>query len=307
MNLDFYRLIEAALSGSVIMLVLFLGIIIFVLILSLILIISYVKALKKAGVSAVNVLWVFLPIPLIASIILALKLDPVKKFDKGSGYLVGLILLPIIFVPLLAFSDKKESSSTSSVDNAFDANSVINNNVQTDFQNIVETNANTVENVSIVAETSESSSDIQNSVEESSNIVETISNPLVSETIPDVNTDVVPESISAFEPEVSNSTIIEPQVVAEEKIELQEPIIQEEVNNETTNAFNSAPIITENNMVVENETVEPINTTSNIETSQVDVLQDLNKEASTAKVCKNCGAQMPNIVSICPNCGTDNE
>lgn len=307
MNLDFYRLIEAALSGSVIMLVLFLGIVIFVLILSLILIISYVKALKKAGVSAVNVLWVFLPIPLISSIILALKLDPVKKFDKGSGYLVGLILLPIIFVPLLAFSDKKESSSTSSVDNAFDANSVINNNVQTDFQNIVETNANTVENVSIVAETSDSSSDIQNSVEESSNIVETISNPLVSEAIPDVNTDVVPESISAFEPEVSNSTIIEPQVVAEEKIELQEPIIQEEVNNETTNAFNSAPIITENNMVVENETVEPINTTSNIETSQVDVLQDLNKEASTAKVCKNCGAQMPNIVSICPNCGTDNE
>lgn len=322
MNFDFNSLfnslIETVISGSMLMMVLFLGILLFILILSLILIISYVKALKKAGVSAVNVLWLFLPIPFIPSIILALKLDPVKKFGKGSGYLVGLILLPIIFVPLLAFSDK--DVDTSSSDNTIDSNNALNNNVQAEPQNIDNKtfeNVQTVEEVQNLVESSSApvenmlidtmsfengSAGLTNNVDldKTQNIVEPISNSIENVVIDNENDENVPESIPVFESENNYSSNIEPQIVTEEKIiEPQDVVIQEQEVSEIPNAFSSIP---ENNVVEENE---HINTVEN--KLDEEVISNLNVETSNAKICKNCGTEMPNIVSICPTCGTDNE
>jgi len=196
-------------------------VIIFTVILMTILLISYIKLLKKASVSVGNVFWFFLP--LIGSFILALKLDPVKKFGKGSSYLIGIILLPIIFVPLLAFSD----------------------NVDINNENL----------------------DINNS---SNNVDNTV---------------------------VSNNNLIDNKI---DVSEIRAVPDESQINVETVMP------------VVDVESVQDMDKISNVSAISTISVADLINALQTDgikknKTCKNCGNKLPNIVSICPNCSTDNE
>jgi len=58
--------------------------------------------LKIAGKPGWWLIWFFIPI---VNIIIAIivTVDFAKTFNKGGGFAVGLILLPIIFYPILAF------------------------------------------------------------------------------------------------------------------------------------------------------------------------------------------------------------
>jgi len=67
---------------------------------------NMIVMLKVAGKPTWWVLLFFIPlVSLIMSILVTLAL--VGKFGKGAGYAVGIILLPIIFLPMLAFGDAK--------------------------------------------------------------------------------------------------------------------------------------------------------------------------------------------------------
>ncbi|MFO1006502.1 MAG: DUF5684 domain-containing protein [Planctomycetaceae bacterium] len=61
------------------------------------------------------VLLLFIPfVGIVVSIMMVLELA--KKFGKGGGFALGLILLPIVFYPILAFGDAKYEGSTSEYD-----------------------------------------------------------------------------------------------------------------------------------------------------------------------------------------------
>lgn len=292
------EMINATINGSIVMLILAFGIVFFLIILSLILIISYVKALKKAGKSGSNVLWMFIPIPLIPNIILALKLEPVKKFGKGSGYLLGLILIPIIFVPLLAFSDKKED---------FDNNVGLNKESEENVKNInselnADINTNLMNN-EVIEKEAEINDDVEVGLSNNETDLNAISNNNLN----------VEEPVSDFE--ISVKEPVEEVPIIENTYEFQEPkvlepeisIIPEESEEETLNAFNITPVIEES--IVELEPIdnnfEEVNDITLKENKTIE--DNIILENNSAKVCKNCGTEMPNIVSICPNCGTDNE
>ena len=51
--------------------------------------------------------WLLLYIIPLVNIIVAIivPIDIAKRFNKGTGFAIGLILLPIIFYPILAFGD----------------------------------------------------------------------------------------------------------------------------------------------------------------------------------------------------------
>ena len=67
-------------------------------------------------------------------------------------------------------------------------------------------------------------------------------------------------------------------------------------SNSNVNAFNVKPVI-------ENE---PLNTNNTANNNVINsTVQD--NTINTKKICKSCGSEMPDIVSICPVCGTDNE
>jgi uncharacterized membrane protein YhaH (DUF805 family) len=53
------------------------------------------------------ILWLFItPIPYIV-----VSFDLAKRFGKGAGFAIGLILLPFIFYPMLAWGDAKYSAA----------------------------------------------------------------------------------------------------------------------------------------------------------------------------------------------------
>lgn len=309
---------DAAFAGAG-MMGLFAGIIIFSLILSLIYLISYIKIFKKAGKPgwacivpiysnivmleiAKLPLWYiilfFIPIANIY-VLFKIKIEMAKKFGKSSGFGVGMTLLPIIFIPLLAFSDSiyKDNETTT---NNFDATNVINNQENSNIENVVEQ--------SIPTEPTQ----IDNNINAVPKIEENIIEPVVTEQSV-ASIEEVQKEIPTFEPAVNieqkiNEPVIEQVSTLESHTQENVTPIVEEVNNVELNAFNSVPImnnepnniVTEKeevlNNVVEENIIEPIN---NIETS-INTLEQ-------KKVCKNCGNELPSIVSICPNCGTDNE
>ena len=95
----------------------------------------------------------------------------------------------------------------------------------------------------------------------------------------------------------------------------QKPELNNEVEN--LNVNNNQELNTKTNQNTTNEVPEQLNinseTTSNtVETldSQSNINLDIptvNTTDVNVKKCKNCGNEMPSIVSVCPNCGTDNE
>ena len=348
------------------MFVLFIGIVLFSLILGLIQLIAYWKLFKKANkpgwasivpiyniivmlqiadMSLVNIILLFIPI---VNIIIMFKLNIkiAHKFNKSTGFGVGMTFIPIIFVPIIAFSDdiKEKESTTTSENNDFNAIDVINNqnddsniqpytenkiptieaaNIEVNNQNSVDNintsidNQNTINNQNIFAENDINNANISlhnqtvaPSIETNSTVSEPVilSNNTNSEPITNnENIDIpVLEEVKPTElnPVVNNESVVkEIPLNAEIQPSVVEPV---ESLKDVPNAFNSKPIIeTENNVNLENLNAQNNTSETNVTPELVEFPNQIREE--TTKVCKSCGATMPNIVSVCPNCGTDNE
>lgn len=136
---------------------LFMGMVIFSSILSLIMIISFWKIFTKgnkpgwaslipfynmivltqiADLSIVYFILLLIPIVQIYAII-KIYINISKKFGKSSSFAIGLVFLPIIFFPILAFSDEEVKPTTETNNNSFNPENVINNKEeQTNTTNI---------------------------------------------------------------------------------------------------------------------------------------------------------------------------
>lgn len=329
--------IADATMNSAPMMGLFFGIIIFSVILGLILLISYWKIFNKAGkpgwasiipiynyvvmiqIAKLSMIYLILLMLPIVSIFATFKIniEIAKKFGKSTGFGIGITLLPIIFIPLLAFADNAYE------DNQVEAkeNKVENTNIETNVavqeqikdetigannlsQNIEPTNLN---NENVVR--------IQPSITEINNEQQTNIEPTTLVKEPEQNIEETSiKDIPVINNEIQNvSTLNEVPAVEEPKVDT-EPVV---------NAFNSTPIETQTpitetpsiDLKIENEvSVEPMpeltNSTPEIvvqKITEIPVMNENNNSTETKKVCKNCGEVLPNIVSICPKCGTDNE
>lgn len=381
---------------------LFIGIIIFSLILSIIMIISYWKIFKKKGkpgwailvpiynvivqIQVANLSMIYFLLLLIPFVniyaIIKINISFAKSFNKSTGFGIGLLLLPIIFVPLLAFSEEEDKKQPT-INNNFNAMNIINeNNNDTDTNtvndNVLNNSFPTIENVEIennniptienedttTVETENNNAEIpvnnNESVEEPA-VVEPIVNETneVENNIPtelntnidnvqvdnnmnetqndipleipinentNIETDIPKENVVSTEDNINNNETINAfnmtlndninnnSQTTIEKVEEEKVLPKEEP--QVINAFNAKPtIITETNdnqtdTIVSNntqrETLEASGTIQlNNNDNQVETLEKTITD--NKKYCKNCGNEMPSIVSICPKCGTDNE
>ena len=312
------------------------GILVFGFILVLIMIISYWKVFKKANkpgwailipiyniitmiqVAGLSLIYFVLLIIPIVNIYAFFKRNIciAKRFNKSTGFGIGISLLPIIFIPLLAFSDNDVKEEEIKTNNEFNAMDVIQNsgNISNDNVNlepqigeitnvVVEPNQNII-NPNVEGATTE--------VAVQPNVVE----PIVEETPTEIA--VEPNNIepaveeapieSAVEPNVMEPAVeeasteiavepnsIEPAVETAPADPLVQPNIVDitsnnDVSNEPINAFNSKPMDYSN----DNNSAD-VNTVNSVQSN------------GDKRICKNCGTEMPNIVTICPNCGVDNE
>lgn len=334
-------MIIAITTGNSAMMGLFLGILIFSIILGLIFIISYWKIFNKAGkpgiasiipiynsvvmvqIAKLSLIYIFLLLIPVVNIfaIFKINVEIAKRFGKTTGFGVGITLLPIIFVPLLAFSDntydniqtKEENNSLNNVQ--YNVN-IINENIVNNLDESIETlqNDKLVDNASVTEYKKEN----ENSVQE-------INSELTSDEITEnQNTSL----ISSVDLESTNIEIPVENVVSDEEniVTEQESVIENIVNTEIKedapilNAFNSKPINFQQENIVTPSLDLKINTDNTLNPSEntsinEDILTNSIEESvrsetesfNTNKVCKSCGETLPNIVSICPKCGTDNE
>ena len=363
---------------------LFIGIIIFSLILNIIMIISYWKIFKKKGkpgwatlvpiynvivqIQVANLSMIYFLLLLIPFVniyaIIKINISLAKSFNKSTGFGIGLLLLPIIFVPLLAFSEEEDKKQPT-INNNFNAMNIINeNNNDTDTNivndNVLNSSFPTIENVEIennniptienenttTVETENNNAEIpvinNESVEEpvvvepTINEINQVENNIpteqnanidnvqvdnnMNETQNDIpleipnkentnlETNISKENVVPTENNISNNETINAfnmtlndnvnnnLQTTEEKVEEEKILPKEEP--QVINAFNSKPtIITENN---DNQTETILSGNTQTETSEKTITDN-------KKYCKNCGNEMPSIVSICPKCGTDNE
>lgn len=310
---------------------LFIGIIIFSLLLGLIKLISYWKIFTKKGkpgwailipiynvivqiqvanLSMIYFLLLLIPIVNIYAIF-KINISMAHNFGKTTGFGIGLVLLPIIFIPLLAFSDIPEEKNNND-EKDFNAINVINNN---DNNNNVTDNAiPTIENLEVTPVNIEnneqeniSNTNSQNEIKQDNNITETNNvnnedNNIVAETTNIENSinNVPIESID-IENNINNNIPLET-INTENNTETNN--IEIPSSNENINAFNAKPVETNNNLDTE------VLDIPQVENKKENIIENQTTETITSdnkKYCKNCGKEMPNIVSICPNCGTDNE
>ena len=326
---------------------LFFGIVIFSAILSIIMLISYWKMFKKAqkpgwaalipiynfiimleiaGMSWVYILLLFIPVAnLIVLIMMNMKIS--TKFKKSSAFGIGMTFIPIIFIPILAFSDetveeKKENS------NQFNAMNVINNNessiVNDPTTNYMEIKGAEIENINQTPstenniETTNNQPTIETEPKEISHNIE--ENPIKEETNNIVNIPTIPLS------EEQETPLNDEQ---NEKVETLDSSNIETKNSNTELNISEVPELNSNQTEQSNNAIETINTldttNENIETPNAFNMQptitnetvpnEINNDVepsnvnldNTKKICKNCGTEMPGIVSICPKCGTENE
>ncbi len=331
---------------------LFIGTIIFSLILSLIMIISYWKIFVRKGkpgwailipiyniivqIQAAELSMVYFVLLLIPFVniyaIFKINISLAKSFDKTTAFGVGMVFLPVIFVPLLAFSDSEEKKVVSKNED-FNAMNVINNesnnvlsesnNIPTienveispvDVSNVNDATNNTVDNNTLdkgIEENNTLDSNVGLNIEPNAIQVEPVNISTPIETVDNEANKVEMSDMVSNEANLSNdinnnletnNTILENNnvdVAVNNSLETPVP------NSETLNAFNTKPILENNEVETEvlnipqanNNEVEN-NVNNNVE---IPVMND------TKKYCKSCGKEMPGIVSICPNCGTDNE
>lgn len=311
---------------------LFIGIIIFSLLLGLIKLISYWKIFTKKGkpgwailipiynvivqiqvanLSMIYFLLLLIPIVNIYAIF-KINISMAHNFGKTTGFGIGLVLLPIIFIPLLAFSDIPEEKNNND-EKDFNAINVINNN---DNNNNVTDNAiPTIENLEVTPiniENNEqeniSNTKSQNEIKQKNNITETNNvnneenNNVIAENInTESSINNAPTETIDIENNVNNNTPIET-INTENNTETNN--IEIPSSNESMNAFNVKPVETNNNLDTE------VLDIPQVENKQDNIIENQTTETITSdnkKYCKNCGKEMPSIVSICPNCGTDNE
>lgn len=363
---------------------LFIGIIIFSLILSIIMIISYWKIFKKKGkpgwatlvpiynvivqIQVANLSMIYFLLLLIPFVniyaIIKINISLAKSFNKSTGFGIGLLLLPIIFVPLLAFSEEEDKKQPT-INNNFNAMNIINeNNNDTDTNivndNVLNSSFPTIENVEIennniptienedttTVETENNNAEIpvinNESVEEpvvvepTINEINQVENNIpteqnanidnvqvdnnMNETQNDIPLEIPNKENTNLETNISKENVVPTEnnisnnetrnafnmtlndnvnnnlQTTEEKVEEEKILPKEEP--QVINAFNSKPtIITENN---DNQTETILSGNTQTETSEKTITDN-------KKYCKNCGNEMPSIVSICPKCGTDNE
>lgn len=326
---------------------LFFGIMIFSAILSIIMLISYWKMFKKAqkpgwaalipiynfivmleiaGMSWVYIFLLFIPVAnFIVLIMMNMKIA--TKFKKSSAFGIGMTFIPIIFIPILAFSDEtvEEKQENS---NQFNAMNVINNNesnvVNDPATNYMEIKGAEIENTNQNPstenniETTNNQPTIETEPKEISHNIE--ENPIKEGTNNIVNIPTIPLS------EEQETPLNDEQ---NEKVEtLDSPNIETENSNTELNISN-VPELNSNQTEQNNNAIETINTldttNENIETPNAFNMQptitnetvpnEINNDVelssvnldNTKKICKNCGTEMPGIVSICPKCGTENE
>lgn len=363
---------------------LFIGIIIFSLILNIIMIISYWKIFKKKGkpgwatlvpiynvivqIQVANLSMIYFLLLLIPFVniyaIIKINISLAKSFNKSTGFGIGLLLLPIIFVPLLAFSEEEDKKQPT-INNNFNAMNIINeNNNDTDTNivndNVLNSSFPTIENVEIennniptienenttTVETENNNAEIpvinNESVEEpvvvepTINEINQVENNIptkqnanidnvqvdnnMNETQNDIPLEIPNKENTNLETNISKENVVPTEnnisnnetrnafnmtlndnvnnnlQTTEEKVEKEKILPKEEP--QVINAFNSKPtIITENN---DNQTETILSGNTQTETSEKTITDN-------KKYCKNCGNEMPSIVSICPKCGTDNE
>ncbi len=333
---------------------------VFVCILGVLILISYAKIFKKAGkpgiaaiipiynivvmlqiaeMKMINLLFMFIPILQII-IMFKLYINIAKKFGKSTAFGVGMVLLGIIFIPLLAFSDDtlvggQTVSNNNDLDNQ---NMAMNNNVVANNEQTVAP----VENIAVQPQMEQAPAAPEQNLFDSAPVINPVpmeQTPAVPEqnlfdsapamdaapieqapTAPEQNafdnapvmdaapieqTPAVPEQ-NAFDsvPVMDAAPIEQAPVVPEQNAFDSAPVmdaapIEQAPAVPEQNAFDSAPVMD----------AAPIEQAPVIEPAPMEQtpLAPETNVASDKKICKNCGAEMPNIVTICPKCGTENE
>lgn len=252
-----------ATMNSEIMMGLFLGIILFIIVLCLISIISNWKIFNKAGkpgwasiipfynyvvmiqiakLPMVYLLLMFVPIAQIYAIF-KINIEIAKKFGKSAGFGIGMTLVPIIFVPLLAFSDNTYEDNNTG--NTKEEN--LNDNVGI-YEQIIEPNINIGVDNQVPIMT-----DVQNTIP-TEPIEKNISNNEIK--YEEQNNVDEPSNTEEMNSNVSNISQIS---------------TMEQVNNEQI-------ISTEQNVnqPIENENIGNVTVDSNLQINEVPVINDLN-------------------------------
>lgn len=385
---------------------LFMGMVIFSSILSLIMIISLWKIFTKgnkpgwaslipfynmivltqiADLSIVYFILLLVPIVQIYAII-KIYINIAKKFGKSSSFAIGLVFLPIIFFPILAFSDEEVKTPTETNNNNFNPENVINNkeeqtnttNIDNGIPTTINSNIESVKN----EEPNTNGENVLNSNNKPTEVINNDLNTLKSNNVVNESNNIEPVVLKSLEEE---NAILNSDKVVDNTLETnnltQEITNNEPIVNNNVNAFNQTPIVKPENLNVNNEPntnpvqnntinnnelanntetvnqtttvdafnqkpelnneVENLNVNNNQElntktnqntTNEVPEQLNINSETTSntvetldsqsninldiptvnttdvnVKKCKNCGNEMPSIVSVCPNCGTDNE
>ena len=333
--------IANATKASATLSILSIGILVFSLILGLICIISMWKLFKKAnkpgwasivpiyniivmleiaGMSPVYILLLFLPIINLV-IMIKIYINIAKKFGKGTGYALGLMFLGVFFLPMLAFGDATYESSD---DNTDASNNVIsndapitevsnseimvepmevNNIVSEPLETVTTTGMNTNESYGEISNNDMANNAVSNSNLESQTVLNDTPNiePLVETNVSipnDTQINSVPANQDISNTETLNQNVFETNNTSAFDMTAQ---VNSEPNVETEpvlNIFEKQPLEATGNTVSVTDSIgeSPINNSVNTEPVN-----------SSVKFCRNCGNEMPNIVSICPKCGTENE
>lgn len=320
--------------------------------LALAVIISMMRIYKKCGKPAISAIipiwgqivlfqitgiaWWYIFIPIVNFVMMIKSyIILAKKFGKGSGFAIGMIFLPMIFIPLLSFYDyvdeEKDEISEEPIYNPFNQTNVEQVMPEAPIAPVASTVIDSSVNDGVLGETPVDTLDTQNN-----NIVEettvTTKNEVLNENDDIFNLDnVIPEN-SVGENKVTEIPVIEEPILVENNIEnvtiqnvanevikeeptgsVIEPINQVEqmsnsievhdienalnINKEPIDvAFNSIPV--EDN-VTKVEQVETIETTNNEVQEEVLELPEI-----AAKSCPACGVSLAENVNFCTSCGT---
>lgn len=288
--------------------------------LALAVIVSMMRIYKKCGKPAISVIipiwgqivlfqitgiaWWYVFIPVV-NLIMMIKAYIVlaKKFGRSAGFAVGMIFLPMIFIPLLSFydyaGDEKNEETEEPIYNPFNETNVEPVNVLEPVAPIQAVDSNEVNGTDI-----ESTDQIEESVTMipdvpvNSNEDVQLNEQLINEEELMVENVIPTEEII---PEVTNVQAEE--IIAEPLVEevnaIANPTVQDiedalNINKEPVDvAFNSTPIIEP----VQEEILEPVQNT--LETEEVIELPEI-----AAKVCPACGVSLAENVNFCTSCGT---
>lgn len=179
----------------------------------------------------------------------------------------------------------------------------------TQTNNIIEPS---IEQAPIDIQTVPTDNNIVNSVpslDETNSAVNVNSLDANQNTVPNVETNPNPvETVNAFNqvPMMDNSTQNSTSPETIENIVPEAPIQPVNITEIPDLSQNPVPVI--NDQVQNNADINTPSDVTSQNSNGTNLNMDIPNVASPGdKVCKNCGTPMPGIVTICPNCGTENE